>query len=181
MATQDKNDTIWDMVSEEVIPYLIHFSDKGIAPRIIEVQSPGVFMQKAEGRRLGEVLTNKPKPAKLFPIYEALGKNIAYLGKYGIFHTDLHTYNIVVENNLPVIIDWGKASFSFLVCDYDGSFDAKELLRHTQETLGKNNRPEIYSPLESVFRKSFETEIKVPLEVSHEEIQEAAFERFNVI
>jgi hypothetical protein len=47
---------LMDVVPEPVIPYLIHFGEEGISPRVLDVDEPLVFTNKIEGYYLWDEL-----------------------------------------------------------------------------------------------------------------------------
>lgn len=165
---------ITDATSELVIPYLIHFSKAGIAPKILGVDGFAIRMRMAEGPRLFRFLRDADQK-QLERVYGNIGRNVAYMHKYCVSHRDLHTGNIVVENGLPVIIDWGKASYGA------GLIDSVQIMADTQERLAELTRRDLYKELERAFLAANDEERHKPLEVSHEEIQAAAFREFGFI
>lgn len=153
---------ICDLVSEAVVPFLIHFSERGIVPKILSVEGGFCLnLRAAEGPRLGTWLKTASAD-EMRKVYGVLGSHIGYISKYGVAHEDLHTFNVVVENGFPVIIDWGKASAFF--CKHD--MDAGVLLDDTEKQV----RAEYFPNLKKVFSDAFQKELSLPPDVSTEEI-----------
>ena len=167
---------ILDTTGEEIVPYLIHFSKRGIVPQILGVEGGfAMTMRKAEGPRLCQVIRDATLD-KLIGIYCSLGSSVAYINKYGIAHSDLDTANVIVENDLPVIIDWDKATF----CSSSHSPDDARLLGSTHKILQEAGKRESYSPLEHAFSLALNKERSKPLEISHAEIARRAYAEFGV-
>jgi len=97
--------------SENVIPYLVHFGDMGVSPRVLRLDGENIaFVERCEGPRLGNYIPFASEAELNVAIY-SLGKKIAYANKHGVFHGDFTTDNVIVkEGNGPVIIDWDGAS-----------------------------------------------------------------------
>ena len=62
-----------DFVGEDIIPYLIHFSEKDIIPKIIDVKGGIIKTDKIKGSRLCDVLKTDSNLSRLTKIYEKLG------------------------------------------------------------------------------------------------------------
>ena len=174
---------IVDMVGEPIPAYFVHFSEKGITPEILRIEGFEILvLRRAEGPRLGETLKRDPANPKLPEIYKKLGFSVGYISKYGISHGHLHTYNVVLENNSPIIIDWGQASYLGISgIDLWLSGNANFLLKSTKEDLTIAKRPDLYAPLESIFIKEFKKEMAIPQSKTPREIQMETFKRFGVI
>jgi len=170
---------IVDATGEEIVPYVIHLSKRGIAPKILGVEGGFMMtMKKAEGPRLFQALGSLELP-QLQEIYRILGRNIAYMNKLGVMHEDLHTNNVIVENSLPVIIDWDKAS---LMPIEKNRGDLIKLVEDTAGALDLHGKgEELHVPLKRVIRDSYDAEKSVPLDITHREIQRRAYEEFGVI
>ncbi|GEM_PF-5632222 len=153
---------ICDLVSEAVVPFLVHFSERGIVPKILDVEGGFVLkLRAAEGPRLGSWLETA-SPDELRKVYGVLGSHVGYISKYGVAHTDLHTFNVIVENNSPVIIDWEKATPFFT----GHHADFEMLLNHTEKYV----RSDFFPDLKKVFSYAFSKELSLPCDVSMEEI-----------
>ncbi len=107
-------ETIVDVVSCVVSPYLIYLGEIGVTPKVISVEAEEVVtMQRVPGRRLGNFLREGNIDRKQFgEIYRTLGSHVGIISHYGILHGHLHSDNVVFNGNHPVIIDWGMASSS---------------------------------------------------------------------
>lgn len=175
---------ISDFVSCAVSPYLIHFGEKGITPKVLHAKSDELLiLKKVEGPRLGDVLKSGIEEARLKEIYEQLGSNVGYISKYCIEHGDLHTENIIIENGMPIIIDWGSASFFGIFFEEPEKRyqfwierDSKHLLRSTRERLGEVGKMNIYPQLENTYSKSFKEEILSPRDVKIRDMERKLIE-----
>lgn len=174
-------ETLIDIVSCLIVPYLIHFGERGITPRILKVEGEELItIEKAQGPRLGELL-EKADLERLTRIYHQLGTSVGYISKYKIVHDDLHPDNVVVCGDKPVIIDWGKASYfgiahtdSQEACEFWMERDSGILLYTTQGRLITARRRELFPTLKEAYAESFVTEFRKPLDVDHREIQRRA-------
>lgn len=166
---------IIDTTGEEIVPYLIHLSKIGIVPKILEIEGGfAMKMVRVEGPRLSDVLGSS-SVSELEKIYATLGKNVAYVNKLGVMHSDLHNSNVIVENGLPVIIDWDKASM--IPFEDDISFLTEDI----KNELYIRKRDDLIVPLKKVLRSSYDAEKMLPLNISHKEIQERAYAEFGII
>ncbi len=80
-----------------------------------------LFMENIKGPSLKDVIDRKDDLYKLpgsdfdwDAFFSGLDDIVAKLHKAGIYHRDLHAGNIMIENGLPVIIDFGNAYESYL-------------------------------------------------------------------
>ena len=174
-----------DYVNKDLIPFLIHFGEKGITPRVLSVSKGEIKTIRIEGRYLTDILHETPDPSKLLSIYKELGVRVGYISKYGVAHNDLHTANVVVEGTTPVIVDWESTPIMpmrFETQDEANDFwmgvNSKRLLSTTKRDL---QSPETYSQLEKTYSVSFREELFSPLETSYSEIKTNAFRLFGII
>lgn len=177
----DNPETLQDVVSCLIVPYLIHFGERGITPKVLEVDGEEVLtIEKVEGQRLGELL-GKADAERLTRVYHQLGVSVGYLPKYKIDHGDLHPHNVVVCGDKPVIIDWGKASYFGIAhenpqeaYEFWMGQDSRVLLETTKGMLGKVERGNLFAVLEQAYTESFRTELCRPFDVDPREIQRRA-------
>jgi len=177
-----------DIADRRVVPYLIHFSERGMVPSIIRVKrnywGPLVRTRKlvtevVDGERVESVIEG-PDLGELVSVYSILGKNLAYMNKLGVTHGDLHTGNVIIRRGVPLIFDWDYAvppAFGNL------GFDFVNLLKDTYDTFDRYGKSDCLE-LDSIgvaLKTSFGEEMDRPLEVSHEEIHRFAKERFKYI
>jgi tRNA A-37 threonylcarbamoyl transferase component Bud32 len=176
-----------DYVGEDIIPYLIHFSEKDIIPKIIGVEGGIIKTNKIKGPPLCDILKEDSDLSRLLKIHERLGFQVGHISKHGIFHGDLHAGNVVVENDVPFLIDWGKAKIMPTICEtpektyqFWERFDSKHLLTDTANIL-RNNSSDIYSKLEHVYLANFRKEVTSPSDASYRDISRRAYELYGVI
>jgi tRNA A-37 threonylcarbamoyl transferase component Bud32 len=176
-----------DFVGEDIIPYLIHFSEKDIIPKIIDVEGGIIKTKRIKGPRLCDMLKGDSDISRLTKIYEGLGFRVGHISRHGIFHSDLHTGNVVVKNDIPFLIDWGKAKIMPTICEnpektyqFWKRFDSEHLLTDTVKNL-KNNSPDAYSKLEHAYLANFRKEVISPLDASYRDIEHRAYELYGVI
>lgn len=172
---------ILDTTGEEVVPVLIHLSERRIVPKIIGVEGGfALRMIRAEGERLADVLKTAELD-KLKGIYQILGTNIAYITKCGISHDDLHCNNVIIENGHPVIIDWDKAS-NLVVFAPETPEEHRDSRILLNSTLAYNGyRGGLYKTLKQTYWESFSLEYPKPLEISVAEMHQKAFKEYGVI
>jgi len=154
---------ITDITTETIVPQLMHFSDVGITPKILRIDSGEILhLKKAEGPRLGLWLQQEPDIEKIIQLYVKLGVAVAYISNLYITHGHLHTENVVVEGENPIIIDWGLGSFLGIV--YDNlekkietwmADNSSMLLETTKERLQTVGRFKLYTPIEAAYTKAF--------------------------
>ena len=167
---------IMDFVSEMVAPYLIYFGEKGISPKVIDVLGEEIItLKKSEGPRLGEFLKMDQPLSTLESIYHSLGLSIGHISRYCIEHGHLHVDNVVIENNSPVIIDWGMAFYAGILAS-DDTFDMWKnlncsfLLDTTLKALNVKCNT-MYPELEKVFLEEFRREFLCTEGISPTEIK----------
>lgn len=161
---------VWDVTSELVVPYLIHFSKKGVVPKVLEIKDYVITMEKIPGERLGDLIRSS-NLALLEILYARVGRGIAYVNKFNVGHGDFHLDNVVVNGLNPFIIDWETAHM-FHPDDSAGFIDS------TGRRLDEANRLELLVPLEKSFKRAYEQESAIPRDVTKEEIHRVALEEF---
>ncbi|MBW2996545.1 phosphotransferase [Candidatus Woesearchaeota archaeon] len=178
---------LFDLVSEVVIPWLVHFSEKGITPKIKSADFFGALtIEEVEGPRLGEYLRQDVDAEQLQEIYNELGSRVAYISKYCIVHGHLHTENVVVRSgdNMPVIIDWGMASYLGLIFEDEDRLsqdrNSNDLLEATKERLEEVGRDNIYQRLKDSYAESFRKEINSPFDITPREIQLNSLQKYGI-
>ncbi len=180
---------IMDSPGETMLPYLAHLGEKGIGPNISRV-IPGmryVYFKMAKGPRLGELFVKDLNTELLIKVFESLGYKVGYISKYGIIHGHLHDYNVVVEGEDPILIDWRMSSLAPMSYEDPKSnlsfwmtTNSQFLLKKTKESLDEIEMGKIYPELETTYSKRFKEEFESPLEVSHETIDRNAASRWGI-
>ena len=109
-----------DIVGEDIIPYLVHFSEIGIIPEIVDADNISIRTVRLKGPRLNDFLKAESNAVQLSKVYERIGFQVGHISNHGVIHGDLRTDNIIVENNVPFLIDWGSTKImpiaSFRYC-----------------------------------------------------------------
>jgi tRNA A-37 threonylcarbamoyl transferase component Bud32 len=180
-----------DRVRKEVVPFFIHFSEKGIVPKILRTDDrtttheiirrehiDGVPLASIlcflgykgnELKKLTEIfdenyLSRNSRPEVLTSIYGQLGSFVGYVSKCNVCHNDLHTENVVIEKEgRPYIIDWGEAT---LFSDKNPNEDSEVLLADTRLELRDKKFEKTNQMLEKTYSENFRKEILKPLDVT---------------
>ena len=160
-----------DVTSSAVVPYLIHFSKLGISSNVVEVDSCEIKMRKVLGPRLGELLNGGLKVFDLEGIYERMGHHVGVMSKYAVGHNDLHIENVIIENGIPVIIDWENAKVGY-------TDDRLDFLQDTEMSLISRGFGKEFAKLKNSFDIAFDREMKKPMITTPEEIHRKAYQEF---
>jgi len=171
---------IVDTPPDYLIPYLIHFGEKRITPKVLGVEGgEALRLEKVPGRRLGMLLQdeNDPGPLRLREIYSVLGRHVGYIAKFNVIHTDLHTENVVVEDDYPIIVDWERGEcHPFLNSDpmYWHGHSSDLLLKTTKVRLEQAEFPQMYEILQRYYTDAFLEELNTHTEIDKEELYRKA-------
>lgn len=175
--------------SEELIPYLIHFGEKCIGPKIISVEGFIIKFKRIEGQRLDDFLYETKDVTLLSNIYGKMGSYVGNVSRLNILHGDLRPDNVIVEEKSkhPVIIDWETVSFLGITrIDSKEKYEFwmsenDEFLFETKEILEDEGRVDEYSQLEDAYSKRFKEELLKPLHKdSIKNIHQRAYELHGV-
>ncbi len=159
---------IIDVTSCVVTPVLIYLGTKGITPRVLAVEGEEILtLQKVQGPRLGQLLESQEFVSpQADEVYVKLGTAVATISRYGLVHGHLHSYNVVVEQGRPIVIDWEQASYfpGNPTRDFGGN------LVMLLEDLRKSKRSD-KTNLESLLINSFDGAILLPAEKSYAQME----------
>lgn len=177
---------MFDVVGEDVMPFLLHLGDQNRAPTVYDVNGffdppPGADSRSAyidieyvDGERWSTVLSEEPSDY-LASVAESLGQSIGYMAQHGVIHGDLHTSNVIVtaEEEQPVIIDWDAASHEedSDTRHYEENPDVDLLQRHTERVLERHGRRDLYPRITDHYRDGFEAGVSEPWHVTPETLQ----------
>lgn len=90
------------------------------------------------GNTLKEYLLDMPEFAYRYGILETIINTMDLVYDLGIYHGDLHTENIIVNNHIPFIIDFGTSIFSGK--EFSQKRDCKMLIQLCYEVLPELNK-----------------------------------------
>lgn len=168
---------VQDHMSPGMVPYFIHFSDKGFVPEITRFSEGVVETEEVLGERLGELLGMIDSKGPLEDIYNELGVRVGYMfGNFPVNHNDLHVDNIVVshEDDLPYIIDWETASYGIAVGDNP---DSTQILESTRDVLEKLGLANWYGDLRNEYLDGWESGQSDEPEFTPQELERKHLER----
>lgn len=176
-----------DITSEIIVPYLIHFGERGYTPKIFRVDGGEILrIRKAEGPRLSAFLETASRE-QLERLYMQLGVRVGYISKYHVVHGHLHTDNVIVERDKPVIIDWGQGSYVGIVSDEQDQHyrfwmgqNSGMLLESTRERLEAVGKEDLFSELRGKYSEAFRRELFMPQCVTPQQLQRIAFELYRI-
>lgn len=181
MPKKTRQDTLVDVVDSSVVPYVIHFGTKGIAPKVVRVTSENLLtVERAPGIRLGQLLKESHDDDMLERVVGETGKHAGYISKYCISHGDLYADNVFVQKH-PVIIDWDRAQIMQFGSNDPASASGRWLringrmfledMKTTMEEVGRDKYVKRFS---EAYLRAFLKEFLRPLDTTHEEIQRRA-------
>jgi N6-L-threonylcarbamoyladenine synthase/protein kinase Bud32 len=82
----------------------------------VDINNKQLILEKIDAPQLHEIITDN-KTDGLESLFNNIGEVVSNMHNGGIIHGDLTTSNILVDNNMPVFIDFGLGKYSDLLED----------------------------------------------------------------
>lgn len=169
-----------ETVDSKVIPYLIHFGEKGIAPRVFSVDGNSVKYRQQPGISLYRLLQECQDEGRIVRMMKELGRNVGYTAKYNVVHGNLLVTNVIIDRP-PVITGWqnshineiGEPVLERKTMQMLGLTSAT-LLSEVRDALTEVGRDRYFKMFLEPYLANFALQLREDLKPTHEEIQRGA-------